>query len=148
MSVSDGIKRKRAIVCGMSLLVGMLMAGVTGAFGSGSQQPAGTCSDLAKAMMKADNVEFSTVYDPEHNIITVNGGGRTFTFDPRNKACRASSRLVDGAVSGALQSWSHTLTGTCKSMRDSVASGITVVAGRHVNLNAGRKFISEWCSGK
>lgn len=132
----------RLLAFGMSLALGILIAGVTGAVG-GSQLPAGTCRDLVKSIH--DNVEYNTVYDPEHNLITVEGGGRTFTFDPRDKACRHASRLVNGIVTGALDLWSSTLDGDCPQVRHLVATHATNAMGRHVNQNGARKFISKWC---
>src|SRR5437588_7936996 len=145
MGISRRMEGKRAIAFGLSVTVGMLVAGVVGAFGSSATTLDGGCRDLAKAIAKGPDVEYNIVYLPETNSISFNGAGRTYTFDPRDSGCRSASNAVRSMIVGTEQTWSHTLDGTCASMKSHVASGKTVQDGRHVNLNAGRKFISEWC---
>ena len=134
------------VVLGCALIVGALANGLRGSSAVAIPQTGG-CSELARAVAPANG--FDTSYDPENNLLSVTSFNSSYTVNLNNDSrCVAASALVGHVVKDALNAFNEDMVGTCQSMRDDLAKGVTVVRGIKVNRAAGQAFVDRWCQGK
>jgi hypothetical protein len=107
-----------------------------------------TVSDCSRLSIP-DNVEVNTVLDKEKKLLTASwlnqdtGEDIQVIFDYTNNGCSASAKHL---ISHALEVDLNVQKEMCASMKDAVVNNITEIRGKKVNIEAGKKYIAQWCN--
>jgi hypothetical protein len=136
-----------AVAC----VVAAIAAGAVWASGSGHSAALGpTAVSCSSAPLPRANQEVNTILDKEHGLLTYSfydsarGEDTSATIDYKAAPCLSVSRfkgLIDHVVATDAQAQAQ----TCVSIREQVAANVSTVEGKHFNLDAAKRYISEWC---
>lgn len=136
-----------AVAC----VVAAAAAGAVWASGTGrSAALAPAAASCSSAPLPPADQEINTILDKEHGLLTYSfydstrGVDTSATIDYKSASCLAMPQfktLLDHVLATDAQAQAQ----TCTSIREQVAANVDTVRGVHINLDAAKQYISEWC---
>ena len=126
-------------------------AGAVRAFDTGrSAARAPAAASCSSVPLPPADQEVNTILDKEHGLLTYSfyndaaGADTSATIDYKSALCLRIPRF-GRLVNHVLATDAVAQAQTCASIREQVAAKTDTVRGVHIDLDAAKKYISEWC---